>query len=82
MMSPTVIRFPLRLCKADRQALRRLEAQFDEQVVGRRIGPEGERQVRCSSGEIYNIDALRARRQSPRPEPDPLPPAPAAALAV
>lgn len=77
MTSPMVIRF--QFSKADKQALRCLEAQYDETVVSGRIGPEGERQVRCHSGEVYNLDALRATRR-PGPDTDPLPPAPAVAL--
>ncbi|MFZ5815361.1 MAG: hypothetical protein ACOY93_08660 [Bacillota bacterium] len=80
-VSPNLVRFPYPLSRADRLALRRLESEFDEMVVSGRIGPEGERQVRTASGEIYSIDALRVRRRRrPGPDTDPLPPAPAAAL--
>lgn len=82
MTSPMVIRFPFRVMRSDKQALKRLEAEHDELVIGARIGPEGERQVRTASGEIYNIDALRSRHRRPQPDTDPQPPAPAAALAA
>lgn len=81
MTQSPVIRFPFRLRKADEQALARLEI-LDSEIVGTRIGPEAEVQVRTASGEIYNLETLpkfRARRAA-HSNHDPLPPAGAMAL--
>lgn len=81
-MVRNVIRFPLRLARQDRRAIEILEREFDEIPVAGRTGPEGERQVRCRSGEIYNLEAVpkfRARRLA-NEGPGPLPPGGAAAL--
>lgn len=80
MTRANVVRFPYRLAKADLRALDELEREYDEMAVAGRWGPEGERQVRTASGEIYNLEMLRSQFSGRRgTSPDDLPPAPAAA---
>lgn len=75
------MKFPFN--RSDMKALRQIELQ-DAEIVGRRIGPEGERQVRTASGEIFNINNLPPRlhaKHLARNGFDPhLPPANAGAL--
>lgn len=82
--SGITIRFPGQLGRADVQALRRLERDFSEVPVSVTASPAtGRPQVRCTSGEIYHLDAVpkfRFRQLARRGFGPGLPPAPAMAL--
>jgi hypothetical protein len=83
MTQNLVIRFPFPLRRVDEDAIDQLQREFQETAAAARIGPEGEPQVRTSSGEVYNLTALpkfQARRLARTITLQPLPPAGAMAL--